>query len=160
MSDALATYLHDHLAGSNFAVELLQFLREQHREGELANFATGLLKEVEEDRQTLEGVMDQAGISRSVVKEATAWMGEKLSRFKLAHASSGEFGTFEALETLALGIQGKLSLWRALSIVERTGDRIPGIDFGMLAARAEDQYRRVEKQRMQAAVTAFGPLAL
>ena len=30
MSDSLAIYLHDHLAGSNFAVELLEFLREHH----------------------------------------------------------------------------------------------------------------------------------
>jgi hypothetical protein len=30
MSDPLATYLHDHLAGSNFAIELLDSLRDQY----------------------------------------------------------------------------------------------------------------------------------
>jgi Rad3-related DNA helicase len=34
MGDPLATYLHDHLAGANFAVELLENLRQRHSDGE------------------------------------------------------------------------------------------------------------------------------
>jgi hypothetical protein len=64
-------------------------------------------------------------------------------------------GTFEALEFLALGIQGKLALWRALGAVAMADDRLNGIDFGQLAARAEKQHAKVENRRLQFARTAF-----
>ena len=55
MSDPLAIYLHDHLAGSNFAIELLEFLRDQHAGQKLGDAAGELLAEVEKDRKTLQG---------------------------------------------------------------------------------------------------------
>jgi hypothetical protein len=39
ISDALATYLHDHLAGSLFAVKLLSSLSDQYEDEELGAFA-------------------------------------------------------------------------------------------------------------------------
>ena len=54
------------------------------------------------------------GSGSNVFKEAAAWLTEKASSLKLGASSSGDFGTFEALEFLSLGIQGKLSLWAAL----------------------------------------------
>jgi hypothetical protein len=151
MSDPLTTYLHDHLAASLFAVELLKNLHEQHDGQPLGAFAAALLLEVEEDRQSLQRVVDQAGTTTSVLKEATAWVGEKVSRFKLRHASSGEIGTFEALETLALGILGKQALWRALSVVAPTNVGVRGEDFEALAARAQAQHAQVEERRLEVA---------
>ena len=90
MSDPLSTYLHDHLAAAQFAVELLKSLHEQHAGEPLGAFAATLLREVEEDRQTLQRIVDQAGTEASLLKEATAWVGEKVSRFKLRHGSAGE----------------------------------------------------------------------
>jgi hypothetical protein len=89
------------------------------------------------------------------LKEATAWVGEKVSRFKLRHARSGEVGTLEALETLALGILGKRALWRALSVIAPTDVRVRGEDFDALAARALAQHARVEERRLQVAGTAL-----
>src|SRR3954451_1211107 len=151
MSDPLATYLHDHLAASHFAVELLKNLHEQHAGEPLGPFAAALLGEVEEDRQVLQQIVDRVGTEASALKEATAWVGEKVSRFKLRHASAGEVGTLEALETLALGILGKRALWRALSVIAPTYVRVRGEDFDTLAARAEAQHARVEERRLQVA---------
>lgn len=151
MSDPLATYLHDHLAASQFAIELLKNLHEQHAGQALGEFAATLLREVEEDRQTLQRIAEQAGTQASVLKDATAWVGEKVSRWKLWHTDSGELGTLEALETLALGILGKQALWRALSVVAPTNARVLGENFDALAARAQAQHARVEERRLQAA---------
>ena len=63
MSDSLAIYLHDHLAGSKFAVELLEFLRSQHAGQPLGDAAATLSAEVAEDRKVLQGIIGRVGNS-------------------------------------------------------------------------------------------------
>src|SRR5712671_3219282 len=65
MGDPLATYLHDHLAGSVHAVSLLEFIRDQHEREPLGRFASGLLAEIEADRHVLQGLADRAGAGSS-----------------------------------------------------------------------------------------------
>ena len=72
MSDSLATYLQDHLAGSNFAVELLKSLHDQHADDALGQFAAALLGEVEEDRAVLRRIIKGAGKEGAALKEAAA----------------------------------------------------------------------------------------
>lgn len=155
MADPLAAYLHDHLAGSNFAIELLKNLEEQHAGEPLAQFAAAELKLLLEDRQLLQRIIDRVGSESSSLKEATGWVAEKLSRFKLHHLSSREFGTFEALELLALGIHGRVSLWRVLSAIASMDARLPAEEFDALAARAQAQHDRVEERRLQIAPAAL-----
>ena len=45
MDNPLATYLHDHLAGADAAIDLLQNLRDQHSDEPLGQFAAELLAE-------------------------------------------------------------------------------------------------------------------
>jgi hypothetical protein len=155
MNDPLATYLHDHLAGAVVAINLLEALRDQHAGEPLGQFAVGLLVEVEADRAALQGLAERVGAGPSGLKEATAWLGEKVSRWKLRRRAAGGLGTFEMLEALALGILGKLALWRALAAVVATDARSRGVDFDHLAARAQAQHARVEERRMEAARTAL-----
>ncbi len=158
MSNPLATYLHDHLAGSNFATELLKNLQDQHAGKPLGQFAATLLIELEEERQILQGIIDRVGAEPSTLKEATAWVGEKVARIKLRRASSAELGTFEALEALSLGILGRAALWRALSVISPTDVRVRGVDFDALIAGAHAQHAQVEERRLQIAVAALGPV--
>lgn len=157
MSEPLAAYLHDHLAGSNFAIELLKSLEEQHASDPLGQFAAAELKLLLEDREILQGIVDRVGTETSALKEATAWVAEKASRFKLRHPSSPEFGTFEALELLALGIHGRVALWRVLSSIAPADSRVGSQDFETLAARAQAQHDRVEERRLQTAPSALRP---
>ena len=106
MAEPIQVYLHDHLAGSNFATELLKSLRDQDAHPELATFAVTLLAEVEKDAGILRGVLDQIGKSPLDVKEALAWVAEKASRLKLQHQKPESLGTFEAFKALSLGIMG------------------------------------------------------
>jgi hypothetical protein len=155
MKDPLGTYLHDHLAGAGFAIDLLQAMKERQIEKPDSGFVEPLLARVEEDRNTLQQLADKIGSGPNVLKEFTAWIGEKASRVKLGIGLASDFGEFEALEFLALGITGKLSLWLALQAIAPSDSRLSGMDFERLIARAEEQYREVEKRRLSLAVPAL-----
>jgi len=154
-NDPLATYLQDHLAGSAGAIELLEVLRDHHAGKPLGTFAESLLTEVKADREVLQALAERVGAGSNVLQEATAWLGEKVTRLKLGHLAESELGTFEALEALALGILGKLALWRALAVIAATEPRLQGMDFDSLASRAVAQQAAVEQRRLEAARSAL-----
>ena len=58
------------------------------------------------------------------------------------------------LETLTIGITGKLELWRSMEAVDN-GNGIPGFDFSQLARRAEAQRDVIEDVRVRAAQEAL-----
>jgi hypothetical protein len=157
MSDPLSIYLHDHLAGAALAIELLESMSEQHAGKPLGQFASGLLVEIEQDRDVLRGLSERVGPASNAVKELAAWLAERLSRVKLRGQRDKDLETFEALEFLQLGIHGKLALWRALAVAAATDARLKATDFSHLAGRAEAQENGVEQQRLEAARTAFRP---
>lgn len=153
-NDALATYVEDHLAGAAAGVELLEALCAQHQGEPTGTLAGRLLPEVEADRRTLERIA-RALDAGSVLKEAGAWLAEKVSRLKLHRDAKGVLGTFEALEAMSLGVLGKRALWRALAVAAATDPRLAGIDFDGLAASAERQHALLEEERLRAAAAAL-----
>jgi hypothetical protein len=157
MSDPLVTYLEDHKAGAGLAIGLLQAMRTRHDDESLSQFAASMLILVEED-ETLRRLAKKIGTGSNILKEAAAWVGEKASRIKLGAGSSGDFGTFEALEFLSLGIQGKLSLWHALEVAAVSDDRLGELDFETLISRANAQYAKVEERRLTLAKTALSSI--
>ena len=130
-------------------------MRDEYAGEELGRFASNLLVEVQADRVGLQGLVERAGAGSGALKEMSGWIAEKVSRFKLTHSASGGLGSFEALEFLALGILGKLSLWRALAVVAPADNRLSGLDFDRLADRAREQHEQVEIRRLEAARTAL-----
>jgi hypothetical protein len=158
-NDALGTYLHDHLAGAAFAVEMLQAVREQHANEELGGFAAGVLLEIEDDRSVLQQIAKRVESHSSAIKEAASWFAEKASRLKLRRQGADSLGTFETLETLALGIRGKEALWNALRVASANDPRLQGVDYPALIARAQEQHAKVEAWRIDIARTLFAPAA-
>jgi hypothetical protein len=150
------TYINDHLAGSAYAIDLVEFIRDTYEEQELGRFAAWLLTEIEADREVLQGLRERVGAGSSKVKEATAWLGHKVSRLKLGHTRNEGLGLFEALEFLEIGIHGKLELWRAFAVVAPGNPQLSGVDFAHLASRAEKQREEVESRRLQVAQFIFG----
>ncbi|HEY0701283.1 MAG TPA: hypothetical protein VGD60_00805 [Candidatus Acidoferrales bacterium] len=159
MTQDLSTYLHDHLAGATLALELLEHLHTLHHSDFIGAFATELLLDIETDRTSLQQIAVRVGQPSNAVKEAAAWLGEKVSRLKLSDAGAIGFGTFETLEFLQLGIEGKVALWRALEAASLRDIRLQSTDFAYLINRAEDQVARVEKQRLDLARTVFDEAA-
>src|SRR5690242_19926577 len=112
MNDPLGTYLHDHLAGATFAVEMLEALQAGHPNEKIGAVARILLPEIQADRAVLQTLVDRVAGNSSSLKEAVSWLTEKASRLKLRRSSSSALGSFETIEALALGILGKEHLWR------------------------------------------------
>jgi hypothetical protein len=150
--------LEDHLAGAAYAIDLLGAIRERHADESLGQFAAGMLVELEADSAILKELAERIGRGPSGLKGVSAWIAEKVSRLKLKHDSSDGLGTFEALEFLAVGIQGKLALWRALTAVSPGDARLDQVDFDHLVERAEIQHSRMEERRLEAARTALRPV--
>ena len=152
MSENLGTYLNDHVAGSVLALELLDHLIDLP-EAPDRKLLTQLRIEIQEDQDVLRQLLRSVGAKESTARKAAAWLTEKLGRAKLRidESGSGELRMLEGLETLALGIQGKLALWRSLAAL---GDAVPSLktlDLARLQARALEQFERVEQLRLHAA---------
>jgi hypothetical protein len=155
---AMDVYLNDHLGGATLGANLAGQIAD-HAEGTpLADVMTRLQAEIEEDRETLVDLMERMDVKRNPVKQATGWLAEAASRVKFSGASSGEadHGIFMALESMALGVQGKLSLWRALREVHAEHPPLAPIDLDGLIARGEEQYATLERERLAAGRRALG----
>jgi hypothetical protein len=157
MNDPINTYLHDHLAGAAYAIDLVEFMRDKHKDEELGRFASTLLAEIVQDRDTLRQIAERVGVTGSTLKELASWIGEKVGRIKLGYDSGSGLATLESLEFLALGIHGKLALWHSLAAVAPSDPRLAGTDFEQLAARAQSQHDKVEQRRRETARTALRP---
>ena len=160
-TDALVTYLNDHLAGSRSALQLLDGLIESSREGRTRQFFDSLRAEIAADRDVLENLIHRVGGSPSAVRDVGGWFAEKFARLKLAidDPSDGPLRRLEMLEILALGIEGKRSLWRALMTIAPRVPELAGVNFGDLDRRAASQHARVEAQRIAATRTALTGVA-
>ncbi len=157
--DDLSSYLNDHLAGSVGAVELLKRLIETYEGKPLERFFTELLDEIKMDQEKLQGLINKLDAAESAVRKAGAWIAEKISRSKiqLDEAREGEMGLFLALESLALGIAGKLSLWRALEAASEAAVQLRALDYADLKHRAREQFDRVETKRVEVARKVLSP---
>ena len=152
MSENLDTYLNDHVAGSVLALELLDHLIDLP-EAPDRGLLTQLRIEIQEDQDVLRQLIRSVGAKESPVRKAAAWLTEKLARAKLRmdESGSGELRMLEGLETLALGIQGKLALWRSLATLGDAVAPLKTLDLTRLQARALEQFERVEQLRLHAA---------
>ena len=80
-----------------------------------------------------------------------------MARLKLTGATSGdrELGTFLALETLSLGVEGKLALWQALAAIGEAEPGLEGMNLQDLIRRAEIQRVALERERLALAPEAL-----
>jgi hypothetical protein len=136
----LAIYLNDHLAGATGGVELARRASASNRGHKtFGQPLDRVCEEIEEDRATLQEVIDRLGFSESHVKPAGAWVAEKLGRLKLNGRLRGysPLSRVLELEGLLIGITGKMALWETLA--EVGGVEPVEIDFERMSARAAEQ---------------------
>lgn len=146
----LITYLKDHLAGSVAALQLLDHLIIAYGDRPEAAQVRTLKTEVEYDQQLLKDLLDRHQASEGPLKKASAWIAEKVLEMKVS-TSPDDFDLLQSLETLVLGIEGKLRLWRSLQCVDT------GLDLPHLQSDAHRQIHQVELLRLEAAERAFRP---
>jgi hypothetical protein len=155
MTRTLTIYLHDHLAGSVFEVELVEELARDAGELRLADQAKSWESEIKADQETLREILRRLDASTSSAKDVITWIAEKAARLKLRRQSHGELGLLETLETLALGILGKQKLWRLLHELLGPDRQFADIDFNGLIQRADAQHESVEANRLELARKVF-----
>lgn len=153
----LAAYLNDHLAGSSTLLELLPHLEAAHSGTDLEHTLAELRAEITADRHELEALMERLHISQSIPLKAAAWLAEKVTRIKLIldDLGQGSLHLLEALELIAIGIEGKKSMWEVLESVADRAPGLDGLDYSCLIQKAEDQHRRVNVLRLEAAALAL-----
>jgi hypothetical protein len=153
MSDThLTTYLNDHLAGSVVALELLAHLERAFANTPTSRLAAELRVDVAEDRVQLEKLVAELRLGEGRARMASGWISEKLTELKLRidDPAGGSLRLLEALELVAIGIHGKLSLWTALRTAAQSMPDLRALDYDRLIERAKDQRRRVEVARLDA----------
>jgi hypothetical protein len=153
----LGIYMNDHLAGATVGMELSRRARASNEGSGYGDVLDRIAKEIEEDREVLQGLMSRLEIKRDRAKVAVGWLGETLGRLKPNGRllSYSPLSRLVELEALALGIAGKLSLWEALKEVAAEDSRLDAEELGRLADRAERQRKEVWQLRQRAAREAF-----
>ena len=151
----LSTYLNDHLAGSTVGVELARRAAGSNEGTDLGAFLSRLATEIEEDRDTLLAIMDRLGVKKDRAKVAAGWAGEKVGRLKPNNRLFGysPLSRVIELEGLALGVEGKRSLWQVLA--ELREPRLAEFDFDALLERARAQRDQLQERRLAAGLDAF-----
>ena len=151
-TDALVTYLNDHLAGSTAALQLLDHLVEESDPGDSRKFFSTLRAEIAEDRSMLDDLIRRIGDHPSTLRDVGGWLAEKVGRLKLKldDPAGNSLKELEALEVLVLGIHGKRLLWAALMVVARAVPQWADVNFARLEQRAVEQEARVEARRLDA----------
>jgi hypothetical protein len=153
----LHTYLNDHLAAATAACELVKRAAGSNRDSSYGSFLRRLAGEIEEDRESLIAIMRALDVGIDRLKIVGGWGAEKLGRLKLNGRLVGysPLSRVVELEVLALGVSGKLALWRTLERLKQDEPGLTATDLPRLAARAERQLEELEKHRLRAATEAF-----
>src|SRR4051812_1276132 len=152
--DRLSVYLNDHLMGSTTGVRIARDLANR----DASTVFDELAQEIAEDRRTLLDLMDRFGAREDHVKVALGWVAERAFQVKFRGELRGytPLSLLEEVETLSLGVEGKLAMWEALRRTYAGDPRLGPIDLDALIERASSQRARLEQERMSAADAAFG----
>ena len=140
---AMDVYLNDHLAGAMLGSDLAEQLQKENESTPLGDLMTTIAAQIEEDREALIDLMERMGTSKNPVKQATTWLhrqGESRPKFSGLTSGEPEVGTFMALESLTLGVEGKASLWKALKAVADRYEPLQSTNLDELGERAKTQH--------------------
>ena len=156
--DFLRIYMNDHLAIGVGWRELARRAEKANSGTELGSALHRVAAEIAEDVGTVEELMERLGLARDSVKARLAIAGERLGRLKL-NGSLCEYSPLSRyleLELLAIGIEGKKTLWATLRDFTFVPERLGDVDFDALIARAERQRSALQPFRAEAGRESFG----
>ena len=157
MSAPLATYLNDHLAGSVAAIDLAEKAAAQNQGDRLGVYLNELALAIDEDRVALERIMERLDVEKGGIKATAGRVVEKVSRLRLHDRVTGDADLSRVLEleTLIMGVTGKLSLWHSLQASSAVATRLADVDLETLVRRAQEQLAGLHEHHGEAAARAF-----
>jgi hypothetical protein len=155
---ALIAYLRDHLSGSDMALRVVHRLGSTHKGTEDGMLFRRLSKEFKEDRAIVRTLLTQLGASGRSIKRAAGYAsGAVLS--VTAGGEPGDLSLLRTLEALAIGVQGKRCMWRALQNLRTIPSTVDGMNFVELEAKAVRQWEAIEARRRGLVARTFSAAA-
>jgi hypothetical protein len=155
---ALVAYLRDHLSGSDMALRVAHRLGSTHWGTEDGTLFRRLSEELEEERSVVRALLTRLGASGRSLKRAAGYAsGAVLS--VTAGGQPGDLSLLRTLEALAIGVQGKRCLWRALQSLRGVPSTLDGVNFAELEAKAVRQWEAIEERRRALVVQTFSMAA-
>ncbi len=151
----LDVYLNDHLAGGTAGVNIARIAADEHRSDEHGAFFGEIASEIKTDYATLEQLIADLGVEKSATKTAAAEIGSKMMAPKFTSGDDDELNAFVTLETLSIGVEGKICMWKALKTVQDAYPTLEQFDIDGLLARGESQRERLEAERQKMAPRAL-----
>lgn len=155
----LEVYLTDHLAGATAGVNLSEMAAQEHRADEHGAFFGEIASEIKADFGVLEQLIEDLRIEKSATKTAAAEIGSKMMAPKFVGGDDDELNAFITLETLSMGVEGKVCMWKALKTVASGYPELENLDLDDLIARGESQRERIESHRLEIAPQALAHTA-
>jgi len=149
--EPLHVYLNDHLAGATAGTDLVKQAAEQHEGTEIGDFFAELSGDIGADYNTLTVLIDRLGVDVSEGKGALAAVGIKVTEPKFSGESVGsaDFGAFITLETLSMGVEGKVCMWKALKAIQNEVPELADTALDTLIERGQSQRERIESKRQE-----------
>lgn len=144
--DALVAYLRDHLSGSDLGLWVVSHLAETHPVAADRPFFARLARQFEEERSVVRSLLTQFGASGRSMKRAASYPSSALLMLS-AGGEPGDLSLFRTLEGLAVGIQGKRCMWRALRDIETDWPSSTRMSFAELETHAIEQWEAVDTRR-------------
>ncbi|CAN5773988.1 hypothetical protein BH20ACT4_BH20ACT4_12950 [soil metagenome] len=152
----LKIYLQDHHAGSAAGVTLAKRLQKSHAGTDRQPVIDGLVRQIDEDREKLRGIMKRLEVRPSVVKQGLATAATLAGGLKPNGALRGPtpLGRHVELESLLAGVAIKRSLWESLRAAQHPA--LESAELDSLVDRATAQLDTVRDLRDATARETFG----
>jgi hypothetical protein len=143
----LAAYLREHLSGSDTAILVLERVRGSHAGTKEGSLFASLYEQIQRERDLLRTLLAELGESSlSTKRVATKMTGSLLSA--VASGKRGDLSLFRTLEGLAIGVQGKRCMWRALQSLDQQFAAAGPQRFAELEVLALHQWEAIEERRL------------
>ena len=152
--EAFVTYLHDHLSGSDIAIQTVEHLRRSHAGTAAGRLFGSLVAEFQRERDVVRAMLRELGASSYTVKRTATLLGGRLLA-PMASGQQGDLSLFRTLEALAVGVQGKRCLWRAAQELKPSLRAASHGRLRELEQTAVRQWETIEQQRRALAPKTF-----
>jgi hypothetical protein len=152
---ALATYLREHLSGSDAAIRLVERLRRTHAGTAEGRLFGALFVDLQHERDVVQAMLEELGASTLSVKRIVTGAAGVLMA-PAASSERGDLAFLRTLEGLAIGVQGKRLLWRAMQEVEPPFTQVSRGRLRELETLAVRQWEAIDERRRALARSTFG----
>lgn len=155
----LAAYLREHLTGSDAAIQVVDRLRLVHAGTQEGRLFASLFDEFREERDVVRSLLEEIGGSPLSIKRLAGQAGGAMGQFA-AGGERGDLSLFRTLEGLAIGVQGKRCLWRALQSLLDDQPIPSARSLAGLEAMAVRQWEAIEERRLGLVLATFPSVEL